>query len=44
LMASAGLGWEISFVLRSLTLPGYGEAAMAWAPHLLVPCSELGDG
>jgi pimeloyl-ACP methyl ester carboxylesterase len=31
LMASAGLGREVSFALRSLTLPGYGEAAMAWS-------------
>ncbi len=31
LIASAGLGREISFALRSLTLPGYGEAAMAWS-------------
>jgi pimeloyl-ACP methyl ester carboxylesterase len=30
LMASAGLGREVSFALRSLTLPGYGEAVIAW--------------
>ena len=30
LVASAGLGWEVTYALRLPTLPGYGEAAVAW--------------
>ncbi len=30
LVASAGLGREITYALRLPTLPGYGEAAVAW--------------
>ena len=30
LVASAGLGREITYALRLPTLPGYGEAAIAW--------------
>lgn len=30
LVGSAGLGRELSSALRMLTLPGYGEAAVAW--------------
>ena len=29
-MASAGLGREVTYALRLPTLPGYGEAAVAW--------------
>ena|SRR5215210_4004654 len=31
LVASAGLGREVTHALRLPTLPGYGEAAIAWA-------------
>lgn len=31
LIDSAGLGREVTFALRSLTVPGYGEAATAWS-------------
>ena len=31
LVASAGLGREVTYALRLPTLPGYGEAAVAWA-------------
>jgi 4,5:9,10-diseco-3-hydroxy-5,9,17-trioxoandrosta-1(10),2-diene-4-oate hydrolase len=30
LVASAGLGQEVTYALRLPTLPGYGEAAVAW--------------
>ena len=30
LVASAGLGQEVTYALRSLTLPGYGRLAVAW--------------
>ena len=30
LVASAGLGREVTYALRSLTLPGYGRLAVAW--------------
>jgi pimeloyl-ACP methyl ester carboxylesterase len=30
LVASAGLGREITYALRLPTLPGYGEATVAW--------------
>jgi 2-hydroxy-6-oxonona-2,4-dienedioate hydrolase len=30
LVASAGLGREVTYALRLPTLPGYGEAAVAW--------------
>src|SRR5919112_1281718 len=30
LVASAGLGWAVTYALRLPTLPGYGEAAIVW--------------
>ena len=30
LVASAGLGWSVTYALRLPTLPGYGEAAIVW--------------
>ncbi len=34
LVGSAGLGREISVALRAVTLPGYGEVAVAWGKTL----------
>ena len=39
LVASAGLGREITYALRLPTLPGYGEAAVAWGK---TPLGALG--
>ena len=39
LVASAGLGREITYALRLPTLPGYGEAAVAWGK---TPMGALG--
>jgi pimeloyl-ACP methyl ester carboxylesterase len=39
LVASAGLGQEVTYALRLPTLPGYGEAAVAWGK---TPLGALG--
>ena len=44
LMASAGLGQEVTYALRLPTLPGYGEAAVAWGKTPLGPFKGPGRG
>jgi 2-hydroxy-6-oxonona-2,4-dienedioate hydrolase len=36
LVASAGLGWAVTYALRLPTLPGYGEAAITWGKRRLL--------
>ena len=42
LVSSAGLGRAVTYALRLLTLPGYGEAAVAWAKTPLGAAQRAG--